>query len=111
MIASDEQLAELHVVCPGAEVLQEGGVTYIYLPVLKVPAGCAPQVVEGLLRPGQGPDGYTSRLFFSAQFPGKGQNWTDHRILDKTWYTFSYNGVPSELRLIEILANHLQALQ
>jgi hypothetical protein len=58
-----------------------------------------------------GPDGYTTRLFLSSPFVHKGQNWTVHRILDKTWHTFSYNNVPPDLRLIEILANHLKVLQ
>ena len=108
---SDEQLAEIRTVFPGADRVQEGGITYVYLPKLRLPAGCNPQEVEGLLRPMPGPDGYTTRLFFSSPFIHKGQNWTVHRILDKTWHTFSYNNVPPDLRLIEILANHLKVLQ
>lgn len=111
MITAEQQLAELQVVCPGARILEEGGVTYIHLPILKLPASCNPREVEGLLRPGPGPDGYTSRLFLSANFKHKGQNWTVHHILDKAWYTFSFNNVPSDFRLIEILANHLKVLQ
>ncbi len=91
--------------------MQEGGITYVYLPKLGLPLGCNPREVEGLLRPGPGPDGYTTRLYFSAPFPTKGQNWSVHQILAKTWHTFSYNNVPADVRLIEILANHLRVLQ
>jgi hypothetical protein len=108
---SEDHLAELRVVSPDAQVMREGDVTYIYLPVLKLPAGCSPPEVEGLLRPGPGPDGYTTRLFLSAAFPHKGQNWTEHRILDKTWHTYSFNNVPANLRPMEILANHLSVLR
>lgn len=104
-------LADLHTVCPDATVMGEGGVTYVYLPKLKLPKGCDPSEVEGLLRPGGGPDGYATRLFLSVPFPQKGRNWTTHRILEKTWYTPSFNNVTPDLRLIEMLANHLTALK
>lgn len=91
--------------------MSEGGVVYIFLPELRMPPGCDPQLVDALLRPGGGTDGYTSRLFLSSPFPGKGQNWTVHRIMDRTWHAFSYNNVPADIRPIEILANHLAVLQ
>ena len=106
-----EHITELNVLCPGARTFVEGGITYIYLPNLKLPAGYQPPEVDALLRPGTGPDGYTSRLFLSAAFPHKGQNWTIHHILGRTWHTFSFNSVPGDLRPIEILANHLRVLQ
>jgi hypothetical protein len=106
-----EQMEELSKICNGAKEMPEGGYVYVYLPALKLPIGCEPREVEGLLRPGPGPDGYETRLFLSAAFPNKGQNWTTHRILEKTWYTPSFNYIPADLRLIEILANHLTALR
>jgi hypothetical protein len=109
--ADDVALAEVRVLCPGAHRMREGEVDYIYLPALHLPPGCDPGEVDALLRPGPGPDGYTTRLFLGQPFPPKGQNWTVHRILDKTWHTFSFNNVPATLRLIEILANHLRVLR
>jgi len=90
--------------------MSEGTTRYIYLPGLRVPAGNIPEVVDGLLRPGAGPDGYTTRLFLSHAFPTKGQNWTVHHILGKTWHTFSLNNVPADAALLDILANHLRIL-
>jgi len=108
---TDEQLAELRTVCPGAVPMQEGGTTYVFLPSLRLPNGCSPSEMDALLRPGPGPDGYTTRLYLSVPFPNKGQNWTVHQILARTWHTPSYNNVPGEVRLIEILANHLKVLR
>lgn len=108
-----EEVAELRAACPGAQPVEEGGVKYIHLPHLKLPTGRSPSEVEGLLRPQAAPgiDGYSTRLYLSEQFPECGQNWSQHRILDKAWHTFSFNNVPETLRLIEILANHLEVLR
>lgn len=111
MIAVDLDLADVQSLCPKAHVLVEGSVSYIHLPSLKLQVGSESRVLDALLRPSAGPDGYTSRLFLSEPFPTKGQNWTTHRILEKTWHAFSFNNVPAELRLIEILANHLAVLK
>ena len=108
---NQDQLAELRSVYPEAAPMDEGGIAYVHLPRLLLPAQCSPRQVEGLLRPGPGPDGYTTRLYLSSPFPTRGQNWTVHQILAKTWHTFSFNNVPADLRLIEILANHLKVLQ
>jgi hypothetical protein len=101
----------LRAVYPDAVAMSEGAIDYVYLPRLPLSKHCGPQPVEGLIRPGPGPDGYTTRLFLSSPCPGRGQNWTVHQILAKTWHTFSFNNVPADLRLVEILANHLRVLQ
>lgn len=111
MIATDSEIATLQRVCTGARVLEEGSVSYVFLPDLHLPAGCDPGVVNALLRPSPGPDGYTSRLFLSVAFPHRGQNWTTHHILDRTWHAFSYNNVQADLPFIEILSNHLAVLK
>ena len=99
--------ADLERVSPGATRMESSGVTYVHLPRLRMPAAVGGCVVEALLRPGTGPDGYTTRLFLSAPFPQRGQNWTVHNLFGKAWHTPSFNNVPSDAPLIEILANHL----
>lgn len=112
MIAIREaELAEIRALSPKASCMQEANIAYVYMPDLVLPVGCDPAKTDALLRPEPGPDGYTTRLFLSHPFPAKGQNWTAHRILDKTWHTFSYNNVTPDLRLIEILINHLRVLR
>ena len=107
----DAQLDALRVVCPGAAVVQEGSVQYVHLPKLRLPPSCGSVETEGLLRPGAGPDGYTTRLFLGRPCPGKGQNWSVSQILAKTWHAFSYNNVPADLPLIEIFSNHFKVLR
>jgi hypothetical protein len=108
MVADSEQLEELCTICPSAEEKAESGVQYVFLPQLRVPGLGA---VDALLRPGPGPDGYTTRLFLAAAVPNKGTNWTQHRILDRTWHCWSWNNVPANARLAQILANHLKPLR
>jgi hypothetical protein len=107
-MASDEAMAELCLVCPGAEEMTEAGVPYFHLPKLKLPGGDT--VVEALLCPQQH-GGYATRLFLSSPVPGKGANWSVHQILGKAWHTWSWNGVPSTLRPLQILLGHLDALK
>jgi len=110
-VLDEEQLAALQVVAPGAVEMQEAGVTYVYLPKVRLPASCGSKEVEGLLRPGPGPDGYTTRLYLSQPCANRGANWTVHQILAKTWHTYSYNNVPADLPLIEIFSNHFKVLR
>ena len=109
MIAA-EHMAELTAMCGEAREMTESGQSFIYLSQFKLPAGCEPAQLEALLCP-HARDGYTTRLFLSAPVAGRGQNWTIHRIVDRSWYTFSWNNVSAQLRPAEILAEHLRALR
>jgi len=109
-----EQIDEMKAICPELFVCEEGKVTYYLLKNLKLPEGCAPAVVDALLRPVSGGDGYPSRLFFSAQIKGKTErNWNglNVRILDRNWFAYSWRLNSEGQRLAQILANHLRALQ
>lgn len=90
--------------------MMEGSFTYILLPGLRVRTGDQTLVLDALLCP-QMKDGYASRLYLSQQAPGRGANWKAERILDRMWWTWSWNGVASSLRPAEILAEHLRALR
>jgi hypothetical protein len=105
-----EALAELQVICPGATEMVEGTISFIYLPGLKIFTGGGTLVADALLCP-QARDGYLTRLFVSQMIPGRGNNWTTHRILDRVWHTWSWNGVSANSRPAEILAEHLRALR
>lgn len=107
---SGDALEELRMLCPEAKVLSEAGLDFILLPGLRLSTGTETLVVDGLLCP-HSRDGYATRLFLSQQIQGKGSNWSQHRILDRSWHTWSWNNVSSELRLAQILAEHLRALR
>ena len=107
-MVDEAAMNELRAINPGAQEMSEAGITYIHLPILKLP--CAPGEVEALLCIQQH-GGYTTRLFFSLQVPGKGANWTSHQILGRVWYTCSWNNVPANIRPAEILRCHLDAFR
>ena len=109
-MVTPEALSELAAICPGVAEMTEGGLTYIHLPGLKILNAGGTVVVDALLCP-QARDGYSTRLFLSQPIPGRGANWTTHRILDRTWHVWSWNGVPADLRPAQILAGHLRALR
>jgi hypothetical protein len=99
-------LEELASLCGSSKEFHEGSRRYLYLAIVMLPNG---EVVKGLLCP-QERDGYETRLFLSARY-SKGNNWTEHRILDRVWYTWSQKGVPADQRSAQILAQHLANLR
>ncbi len=110
MSLDNTKLAELKAVAPGARAFEEGGISYIALPDLKITVANEERVIDALLCPMQH-GGYTTRLFFAEAFPQKGANWTSHNILSRAWHTWSWNQVPATLSPMQILAAHLKALR
>jgi hypothetical protein len=102
-----DYLDELVGSYPGAQRLTEGGLLYIHIPEYKLPND---EIVEVLLLL-NGAAPYTTRLFLPKQIDGKGTNWTQHQILNKTWWTWSWKDIPSDIRYMEILANHVKVLR
>jgi hypothetical protein len=96
--------------CESVQEFQEGGVTYVYLANLKIRVGGTAFVVDALLCPTTYA-GYFTRLFLSQAFPQKGANWTVHQILGRTWHSWSWQGVPADLPLQQMLLCHLDALK
>jgi hypothetical protein len=109
-VIAAEMLEELKLICDGASQMVEGGCFFVYLPGLRVPSASQIFVLDALLCL-QSRDGYPTRLFLSQLVPGRGNNWTQHRILDRTWYTWSWNNVAASSRPTQILAEHLRALR
>ncbi len=109
---SELQLRELDQLCSGAREFSEFNLNYILLPQLRLPDGCTPAVVDALLCL-SGRDGYPNRLYFAQQIACKnGLNWNAQNvpILQRNWFAYSWNYVTS-VRPIEVLAQHLKALQ
>lgn len=110
MSIDQKQLAEIVVLVPGARAMPDAGIEYIFLPNLKVMVGQDERILDALLCPVQH-GGYTTRLFLSGPIPQRGQNWTTHNILSRSWHTWSWNNVPASLSLMQILSAHLRALR
>jgi hypothetical protein len=106
MVAA-EHLREIVDLCGEAKELSEG---FIYIPRLRLPAGCQPQETEALLCL-VNHNGYLTRLFLSQPVSNRLGGWVAIYTQGRTWHTWSWNGVPAQLRPAEILAEHLRALR
>ena len=105
-----ELLAPLETVCGSAQAMTEAGTDVVVLGQLKVRSDGAAHVVDAVLCP-TAHSGYQTRLFLSQPFPNKATNWTVHQLLGRQWHTWSWQGVPANLSLLEMLMCHLDALR
>lgn len=109
----DDQIAELKQLAPNAARCSEGGLIYILLPQLELPDGCTPHKADALLCPTPR-DGYNSRLFFDRVVTSRqGLNWhmQNVRIAERNWSVFSWRVNRQDLRLAQIVGEHLRALR
>lgn len=104
------ELAELGLLCDAVTEFREGDKRYLLLKRVTLPAGCNPTATEALLCP-QERDGYQTRLFLAQPVNGRGANWTVHRILDRNWHTWSWQGISANQRLAQILRGHIWGLE
>lgn len=108
------QIEELKAAFPSVFSAEEGGTVYFLIPNLSLPVGVSPPAVDVLLCPTADRHGYSSRLFFSQQVKTpKALNWNTNgvRILERTWYAYSWRINHQGLRLLQLLALHLKAFQ
>jgi hypothetical protein len=111
-MATEGDLRELDQLCGGAKEYTEFGLNYVLLPQLRLPSGCTPAVLDALLCLSPR-DGYPTRLYFAQQVTSKSSlNWNAQNvaILQRSWFAYSWNYVATG-RPIEVLAQHLKALQ
>lgn len=109
-----DQVEELKSAFPAVFRADEGGITYFLIPNYELPLGSSPGVVDVLLCPTADRHGYPSRLFFSQQVNSRTPlNWNTNgvRILERNWFAYSWKITQPGLRLMQLLALHLRALQ
>jgi hypothetical protein len=114
VIFPDDQVEELRHLAPRIQLFHEGDAPFFLLERMPLPEWCTPKEMDALLCP-ISRDGYTSRLYFAEQAKStRGQpNWTGgpFRILERNWLAYSWNPQRSDLRLAQIVANHLRAFR
>lgn len=110
MIQDAAEIEALRPLCSGAVPMAEGGTNYVFLPGLKVTVGDAPRELDGLLCPTQ-VGGYTTRLYLSESVHERQSNWNCSTILGRSWHTWSWNNVPANIPLVQMLLEHLRALR
>jgi hypothetical protein len=113
---TDTQIASLREIFPGATAKADAGKEYVYLPQLKVTVGSSVKMLDGLLCPSD-LDGYQTRLLLAEPIAerqtinGQSANWRTYTILGRTWHTWSWRNIPSNLPLVQMLLEHLRALR
>ncbi len=109
-MSTEAQLQSLQAVCAGAAIKQEANYMFVFLPSLQVQVGDQTKTMDALLSV-QAHSGYTTRLFLAEQIVERPVNWSQHQILGRNWWTWSWQNVPETLPWIQILLSHLRALQ
>ena len=107
---SPEEIEELSNTYGNVRVIPEAGFEFVHLETLRFRSGEEDIEIEALMCP-QMRDGYSTRLFLPRPFANKGQNWTTHQILGRTWHSWSWQNIPAEQRLAQILLGHVKALR
>jgi hypothetical protein len=109
-------VATLHSVCPDAKLLFENGKPLIFLPRLKIRVGSTIKTIDALLCPSEH-SGYMTRLFLAEpisecqSIKGQPANWSVHQLLSKMWHTWSWQNVPADLPILQILIAHVKAFE
>jgi hypothetical protein len=108
-----DQISELKALNPDLYQYVEAGVVFFLLKDLHLPNSCIPDRVDTLLCPTPR-DGYPSRLFFASKvITPQERNWNkqNERIIERNWFAFSWMIKGENLRLIQILAAHLDGMR
>lgn len=111
-----DQVDELKRLFGEVQSAEEGQATFFLFPSLQLPDGCTPERARALLCPSPR-DGYTSRLFFAQKITvanaTQALNWNSNnqRILEENWFAYSWKISRSDLRLAQMVADHLSALK
>lgn len=109
MSNSAQEFAHLSAMHESAALLREGGRAVVLLPAFGFTAAGCKVTMDVLLVP-FAHSGYTTRLFFERQVDGRGSNWTEHRVVDRTWWTPSWNNIPESTPWPQMLRAHLRAV-
>ena len=109
MSESAGQFARLKMMHESAILLKEGGRSLVLLPAFTFTAAGRDETMDLLLVPFEH-SGYTTRLFFERRIAGRGNNWTQHRVVDHTWWAPSWNNVPASSSWPDMLCAHLRAV-
>jgi hypothetical protein len=106
---AEAQLAQLQRVHKDARLLREGGNPVVLLPGFAFRAAGQTETMDLLLVPWNH-GGYMTRLFFERALSHRGRNWTTHRVVERTWWTPSYNDVQPTLPWREMLCAHVRSV-
>lgn len=108
---AQQQLAGLRGLCPGAELVSEGGRPAVYLPGVTFTAA-GQQVTRDLLLWPQADGSYATRLYLSDKVPCSPERaWYSASLCARSWWTISWKDVPATLPWKDMLMAHLGPFQ
>ena len=105
-----DQLNKFRKYFPDSKVHEHAGAPYIFIPGLRLPAGCTPAFADALLCPVK-VDYCPSRLYLDRLIEGnfKKRNWNGNVvILGRNWHAVSWDN-QGETDIVQLLLNHLNA--
>ena len=105
------EFAAIQAMHASAILHTEGGKPLVLLPNFKFRVGDKAVQMALLLHPSEH-SGYVTRLFFEKKLEGAGQsqNWNEHTVLSRKWWTPSWKDVIADQPWISMLAAHLRAV-
>jgi hypothetical protein len=108
-VSTETEYSALKLLHAAARLLPEGGRPVVLLPAFSFRAAGRDQKMDLLLVPWEH-SGYATRLFYQNAISERGQNWTQHCVIDRNWWAPSYNGVLTTLPWREILCAHIRSV-
>jgi hypothetical protein len=106
---AEAQFGQLQSLHRPARLLKEAGNPVVLLPGFAFRAVGRIETMDLLLVPWNH-SGYTTRLFFERALTQRGRNWTSHRVVERTWWTPSFNDIAPTLPWREMLCAHLRSV-
>jgi hypothetical protein len=103
-LAEYQKLKTIH---ESAVLLKEGGNPVVLLPDFSFRTAGIDVKMSLLLHP-SAHSGYVTRLFFERPMDGRGQNWTQHRVIDRQWWAPSWQNVTPSQPWPAMLCAHLR---
>ncbi len=108
MSSPEAELIQLQSLHRPAQLLKECGNPVAFLPGFAFRAAGRIETMDLLLVPWNH-SGYMTRLFFERALTHRGQNWQSHPVIERTWWTPSYNHVAPTLPWREMLCAPLRS--
>jgi hypothetical protein len=104
----DEQIKELKGYCSELSTFTEGGIAYLEMKDLRLPAGCTPATCDALLCPATGQSNYPSRLWLACKVTSAyDRNWNGNLYAGgRNWVAFSWTIQPAAT-LAQMLLSHM----
>ena len=108
-MAPDEHLSLIINLCAGARLVNETGQKVVFLPSMTFQAGSGEETQDLLFVPFRH-SGYNSRLFFTRKInTGVARNWTEHNLLNRSWWSPSYS-VDTSLSWRDQILQHIKVV-